>query len=265
MMDDDRYIDAEDSSSDEEQIQNNNRFDDDDDEEEKGSKLSLPSVVGSSKKKIKKSEKKRNKLIPIQPGIIRLSGLPYGFFERELFSYFSQFGTVTRLKLVRSKKTGGSRGYAYIEFEDEDVARIASETMNGYLMFRALIKSRLIDRTKIDPEKLFRNWKRIFNVATPSQKRARYNRNRSDDEIDRSNQRRTKKLLAQQKKLAAAGIKYELTDFIPLKAMKEQEEKQQEETRTKHEKKQPPPPPQPQPQTTTTSKAKSTKKKNEKK
>ncbi len=47
---------------------------------------------------------KRNKLIPIEPGLIRLSGLPYGFFERELYSYFSQFGVVTRLKLIRSKK-----------------------------------------------------------------------------------------------------------------------------------------------------------------
>ena len=257
-MDDDRYIDAEDSSSDEEQIQENAYADDDD--EQQGSKLSLPSVVGSSKKKIKKSQKKRNKLIPIQPGIIRLSGLPYGFFERELFSYFSQFGVVTRLKLVRSKKTGGSRGYAYIEFEDEDVARIASETMHGYLMFRSLIKSRVIDRTKVDADQLFKNWKRIFTVQTPSQKRALYNRTRSEEQIDRSNQRRTKKLLAQQKKLAAAGIKYELTDFIPLKAMKEQEAKQEKEQAK--EKKNPPPPSAPAP---AAAKATKEKKKNQKK
>jgi len=140
--DDDRQIDAEDSSSDDEQP------------------LSLPSIVGSGKRKVKKSEIKRNKLVEIRPGLIRLSGLPYGFFENELFSYFSQFGIVNRLKLIRSKKTGGSRGYAYIEFEDEDVARIASETMHGYLMFRSLIKSRIIDREKIDLDKLFENWKK---------------------------------------------------------------------------------------------------------
>jgi len=210
--DDDRLIDAEDSST------------DDDQEEEEEQTLTLPSVAGSGKRKLKKSEMKRNKLVTIQPGLIRLSGLPYGFFERELYSYFSQFGVVTRLKLIRSKKTGGSRGYAYIEFEDEDVARIASETMNGYLMFRSLIKSRLMDRNKIDIEKLFQNWKRLFTVKTPKQKRALYNRLKSNEQIEKGNQRRAKKLLKQQKKLVAAGIKYDLTDFIPLKVTKKKEE-----------------------------------------
>jgi RNA recognition motif-containing protein len=179
---------------------------------------------------------KRNKLIPIEPGLIRLSGLPYGFFERELYSYFSQFGVVTRLKLVRSKKTGGSRGYAYIEFEDEDVARIASETMNGYLMFRSLIKSRMMDRKKIDTEKLFRNWKRLFTVKTPKQKRALYNRLKSNEQIEKSNQRRAKKLSKQQDKLAAAGIKYDLTDFIPLKALKKNEVEKSQTSEKKNEK-----------------------------
>ena len=59
---------------------------------------------------------------------------------------------------------GGEKKITVIEFEDEDVARIASETMNGYLMFRSLIKCRLLDRNKIDTEKLFQNWKRLFAV-----------------------------------------------------------------------------------------------------
>ncbi|UJR30292.1 hypothetical protein I4U23_017830 [Adineta vaga] len=209
---DDRLVDAEDSSSDDEQQENEEQT------------LALPSVAGSGKRKLKKSEIKRNKLVTIQPGLIRLSGLPYGFFERELFSYFSQFGDVTRLKLIRSKKTGASRGYAYIEFEDEDVARIAAETMNGYLMFRSLIKSRVMDRTKMDTEKLFENWKRVFTVKTPKQKRVSYNRLKSDEQMTKSNQRRAKKLLKQQAKLNAAGIKYELTDFIPLSALKQDKE-----------------------------------------
>lgn len=222
--DDDRYIDAEDSSSDEELAV-----------DEGESTLALPSVPGSSKRKIKKSEKKRNKLVSIQSGLIRLSGLPYGFFERELFSYFSQFGVVTRLKLIRSKKTGGSRGYAYVEFEDQDVARIASETMNGYLMFRALIKARLIDQEKVDSEKLFLNWKRLFNVRTPRVKRALYNRERSSEQLTKTDQRRTRKLLEQQQKLAAAGIQYELADFIPLK---EEKEKPKDKSTTKKKVKQ---------------------------
>lgn len=217
-VDDDRRIDAEDSSTDDEQGEEQM-------DQEEPTALSLPPVTGSSKKKLKKSEKKRNKMVTVEPGIIRLSGLPHGFFERELFSYFSQFGKVTRLKLIRSKKTGASRGYAYIEFEDEDVARIASETMNGYLMFRSLIKSRLVDRQKLDTEKLFDKWKRLFRVKTPSQKRAAFNRKRSEKQIERSQKRRAIKLLKQQEKLAAAGIEYELKDFIPLKQSKSEKQK----------------------------------------
>lgn len=225
IIEDDRYIDAEDSSTDDE-IEYNEEMQDDEngDDEEQEETLALPSVVGSGKRKIKKSEVKRNKLVEIRPGLIRLSGLPYGFFERELFSYFSQFGVVTRLKLIRSKKTGGSRGYAYVEFEDEDVARIAAETMNGYLMFRSLIKSRVMDRSKVDTEQLFKNWKRVFTVKTPRQKRAIYNRPKSDEQIEKSAQRRSRKLKKQQNKLAAAGIKYDLTDFIPLKAVQQTKE-----------------------------------------
>jgi len=123
--------------------------------------------------------------------------LPYGFFEQELLSYFSQFGRVTRLKLVRSKKTGGSRGFGYIEFEDEDVAKIAAETMNGYLMFRCLIKCRLLKReTLVDglSEKLFKNWKQIYKPKTPAQKRMKYNRSQSSKQLEKSVKRREKKL-----------------------------------------------------------------------
>jgi nucleolar protein 15 len=37
-------------------------------------------------------------------GVVYLSHIPEGFFEEEMNSYFSQFGRVTRLNLVRSKK-----------------------------------------------------------------------------------------------------------------------------------------------------------------
>jgi hypothetical protein len=37
-------------------------------------------------------------------GVVYLSHIPEGFCEEEMNSYFSQFGRVTRLNLVRSKK-----------------------------------------------------------------------------------------------------------------------------------------------------------------
>ena len=37
-------------------------------------------------------------------GVIYVGHIPHGFFEQEMRAFFSQFGTVTRLRLARSKK-----------------------------------------------------------------------------------------------------------------------------------------------------------------
>lgn len=37
-------------------------------------------------------------------------------------------------------QTGNSKGYGFVEFESEDVARIAAETMNNYLFGERLLK-----------------------------------------------------------------------------------------------------------------------------
>lgn len=37
-------------------------------------------------------------------------------------------------------QTGNSKGYAFLEFESEDVAKIAAETMNNYLFGERLLK-----------------------------------------------------------------------------------------------------------------------------
>ena len=37
-------------------------------------------------------------------------------------------------------QTGGSKGYAFIEYECDEVAKIVAETMNNYLMRERLIK-----------------------------------------------------------------------------------------------------------------------------
>src|SRR4051812_45073350 len=57
-----------------------------------------------------------------------------------MMQYFSQFGTVNRLRLSRNKKTGRSKHYAFIEFMSEEVAKIVAETMDNYLLYNHLLK-----------------------------------------------------------------------------------------------------------------------------
>lgn len=70
--------------------------------------------------------------------------MPHGFFEEQIKKYFQQFGEVKRLRLARSKKTGGSKGFAYVEFEYPEVAQVAADTMDNYLMFNKVVKATFI-------------------------------------------------------------------------------------------------------------------------
>ena len=37
-------------------------------------------------------------------------------------------------------QTGNIKGYGFVEFEHDEVAKIVAETMNNYLMFNKLLK-----------------------------------------------------------------------------------------------------------------------------
>lgn len=73
-------------------------------------------------------------------GVVYVGRIPHGFHERELKTYFSQFGAIINLRLSRNKKTGASKHFGYIEFESLDVAKVAAETMNNYLLEGHLLK-----------------------------------------------------------------------------------------------------------------------------
>jgi nucleolar protein 15 len=67
-------------------------------------------------------------------------------------SYFSQFGTIIRLRLARNRKTGQSKHYGFIEFEDAEVADIVQRVMDKYLLFGTLLQVR-----RISPENVKEN------------------------------------------------------------------------------------------------------------
>lgn len=78
-------------------------------------------------------------------GIIYLGHIPHGFYEQQIITYFGQFGKVHNAIVCRSRKTGRSKGFGFVQFSDQEVAKVAAETMNNYLMF----KRKLIGMNKI--------------------------------------------------------------------------------------------------------------------
>ncbi|CAG0892270.1 unnamed protein product [Cyprideis torosa] len=55
---------------------------------------------------------------------------------------FSYYGSV-------GGKTGNSKGYAFIEFREPEVAAIVAETMNNYLMFNKLLKCEVVKEDRL--------------------------------------------------------------------------------------------------------------------
>ncbi|XP_072939535.1 uncharacterized protein [Epargyreus clarus] len=94
--------------------------------------------------KIGKVRKPRQK----KRGLVYLSHIPHGFYEHQMTEYFKQFGVVTNARVIRSKHTGMSKGHAFVEFRDPNVAEIVAETMNNYLMGKRLIKAAVVPLEK---------------------------------------------------------------------------------------------------------------------
>lgn len=109
-------------------------------------------------------------------GVVLIKNLPKGFYEEQLKKYFSQYGKVTRLRLARSLRTGQSKHYAYAEFQYPEVAKIAADSMNNYLMFRQILKTAYIPPEAQDHDYFkqpVRSIKKngIVKFITPSQRR----------------------------------------------------------------------------------------------
>ena len=172
-----------------------------------------------SKEEIRQISKKREiqneEGISSQPstGVVYVGHLPWGFIDSTLKKYFSQFGNITRIISPKSSKTGRSVGYAFIEFEDEETARIAAKTMNNYILFEKILKCSFVeDKKKYD--RIFLKWKKKFEF------KERYkihcenlSKKKSNEQIkemvqgllDREEQRR--------EKMKELGIKYEYKGF----------------------------------------------------
>ncbi|KAM6979341.1 MKI67 FHA domain-interacting nucleolar phosphoprotein [Tautogolabrus adspersus] len=171
-----------------------------------------PKQESEFKKKVQEAKKnKSRKGISVTPGVIYVGHLPLGLFEPQLKTYFEQFGKVQRLRLSRSKKTGGSKGYAFVEFDCDEVAKIVAETMNNYLMGERLIKCHVMPPEKVH-EKLFDGSKREFKK--PSYPAVdRYNKTRSEEQITKMKEKLLKKESKLRKRLAAHGIEYDFPGF----------------------------------------------------
>lgn len=62
---------------------------------------------------------------------IYVGNLDYKVSESDLESLFSEFGTVSSVRIISDKYSGRSKGFGFVEMENNDEAKKAVSGLNG--------------------------------------------------------------------------------------------------------------------------------------
>ena len=62
---------------------------------------------------------------------IYVGNLPYNTTDAELEEVFAPFGSVAKAKVIMDRETGRSRGFGFVEMDNDDEGKAAIEALNG--------------------------------------------------------------------------------------------------------------------------------------
>ncbi len=62
---------------------------------------------------------------------IYVGNLPYGLTEDDLKNAFATFGEVAGVKIIIDQMTGKSKGFGFVEMENDEQAQQAIDSLNG--------------------------------------------------------------------------------------------------------------------------------------
>jgi cold-inducible RNA-binding protein len=60
-----------------------------------------------------------------------VGGLPFATTDEELQEVFAAHGTVASAVVVKDRDTGRSKGFGFVEFENDDEGKAAEKALNG--------------------------------------------------------------------------------------------------------------------------------------
>eukprot|EP00002_Diphylleia_rotans_P021611 TRINITY_DN4205_c0_g1_i4.p1 TRINITY_DN4205_c0_g1~~TRINITY_DN4205_c0_g1_i4.p1 ORF type:complete len:416 (-),score=132.89 TRINITY_DN4205_c0_g1_i4:283-1530(-) len=172
-------------------------------------------------------------------GVIYLGHIPHGFFEPQMKAFFSQFGVVKNLRLFRNEKTGRSRQYAFIEFENEQIAKIVADTMNGYILFERTLKSEVIPREKVN----LSAWSkpptsRLYRKTRPAAVK-KHNAPKTEGKIQKNQKMMIAKETKKRDALTKLGISYDFPGYAALVSGAKEEPKKEEPKKEEPKKQEP--------------------------
>ncbi|CAH8502489.1 unnamed protein product [Dicrocoelium dendriticum] len=80
---------------------------------------------------------------------IFIGGLNYDLTEGDVICVFSQYGEVVNINLVRDKKTGVSKGFAFLCYEDQRSTVLATDNLNGIRVAGRVIRVDHVESYKV--------------------------------------------------------------------------------------------------------------------
>ena len=60
-----------------------------------------------------------------------VGGLPFSTTDDELQAAFAAFGTVSSAKVITDRETGRSRGFGFVEFDNDDEGKASIAGLDG--------------------------------------------------------------------------------------------------------------------------------------
>lgn len=79
---------------------------------------------------------------------VYVGGLKDGMTEGDVVVVFSQFGEIADCHMVRDKKTGKSKGFCFICYEDQRSTDLAVDNMNGYVLLGRTLRVDHVEKFK---------------------------------------------------------------------------------------------------------------------
>lgn len=200
-------------------VLNGAEWDSSDDDEVAEPDKKKTKTVSTTKEAVtgKKVKSKKGKAATVEEevatNVIYLGHLPANFEEAELRGFLGQFGQVKRLKLSRSRKTGTPRGFAFVEFDDADVAAVVADTMSGYLMGEKRVVCHMVPEDKIRVD-MFKGSDRMFRkIDWAALHRKKANAPKSTAQMKTITKRLVGRERKKRDKLKELGIEYDFPGY----------------------------------------------------
>lgn len=89
---------------------------------------------------------------------IYIGNLNYNIDEDELRKIFGEYGEIVSVKIITDRETGRTKGFAFVEMQDEEDAKRAISELNGKEVMGRNIKVNFANKGKTE-KRNFRKYK----------------------------------------------------------------------------------------------------------